>query len=934
MHEVPAALLEAALRYGLARVGALATVAELEALAGRAAADAAAAQSSLTQANAHATACDAALRRAGGPDLALAASEAWKAIEATLAALRAVTGAAGPDPGGEISRLVGKVVADPSPRALIAQLGLPAPAVAVAGDGVRLTWSGNDVDLTILNVRTLSVVVALGATGPALEFRADGVTVDLGEGTEGLVKTLIGAAGSVQTRFVLTIDEKGLTADGAAGPISLPGSLSAQVVGLDGLALSLVPKNDRISLEVRSRLSATLAGVLGARVDGAGVAFWLSAAGLLSGQAFWEAGGIDYLTPNGIGISLSAGPARGGGYLAEIPGRGFGGALQVALGPVEVTGYGLFAADANGVSFVIVVSVRFVVPIELGFLFTLNAVGGIVGYGVDIDTERLASGLKDGILDTLFFPADVVKAAPGILAALSQIFPRHPGGFVVGPMVQLGWGRPISLATLDVGVILAVPDPVLVIIGRARSALPAPEVAIIDLRAAILVQVGRGIILLRAELFSSRIAFLTVQGGIGLLIRFGDDPTVVFSAGGFHPTYAHKPAELADLSRIGAELSPPVGLQLRLQGYVAITPNTLQFGGSIEIALSIAIAAVRGRASLDTIIQFDPFQFTANVSASAHVEVFGISLLGVDLALEVSGPGPFRISGTGKITLPWPLPDPSLDFGPITIGSEPPPGPPPPAIRPRDEVARALADPKAWRRVDRQGQRVPARLTTLAESETATIVEPWGLLSVTQRAFPLEMVLDRVGPAPVAPAGCRLSISAVHIGGDEATRSGVVESFPIGQFLQLTKDEQLQAPEFEDRPGGVAIDPAGVGLDPTGAGDGARRLHAYAASATLEYEEFWPGRPARLRGGSLFLSLALQQLLVDASPQGSSALRVADRYAPADAQRSITVVPVTQSRLIDTDTGAEIADFAPWTDALHTARANGLGVASLTRVAP
>ena len=170
---------------------------------------------------------------------------------------------------------------------------------------------------------------------------------------------------------------------------------------------------------------------------------------------------------------------------------------------------------------------------------------------------------------------------------------------------------------------------------------------------------------------------------------------------------------------------------MRLQGYVAITPNTLQFGGSIEIGLSIGVAAVRGRASLDTIIQFDPFHFTASISASAHVEAFGISLLGAKLALELSGPGPIRISGTGKISLPWPLPDPSLDFGPIEIGDGPPPGPPPPAISPLPLVAAELRKPEAWRRIDRAAQRVPVRLAPLPEGAAGFLVEPWGLLAAT-----------------------------------------------------------------------------------------------------------------------------------------------------------------------------------------------------------
>ena len=69
---------------------------------------------------------------------------------------------------------------------------------------------------------------------------------------------------------------------------------------------------------------------------------------------------------------------------------------------------------------------------------------------------RCAAGLPSGALDHIMFPADPVAAAPAILddarAASSRL---DPGSIVIGPMVEIGWGRPVSFLTAQLGVILS-----------------------------------------------------------------------------------------------------------------------------------------------------------------------------------------------------------------------------------------------------------------------------------------------------------------------------------------------------------------------------------------------------------------------------------------------------------------------------------------------
>ena len=49
-----------------------------------------------------------------------------------------------------------------------------------------------------------------------------------------------------------------------------------------------------------------------------------------------------------------------------------------------------------------------------------------------------------------------------------------PERFLIGPMAKLGWGTP-TLISLELGIILEIPSPVLTILGVLRMDVPAAE---------------------------------------------------------------------------------------------------------------------------------------------------------------------------------------------------------------------------------------------------------------------------------------------------------------------------------------------------------------------------------------------------------------------------------------------------------------------------
>ena len=538
----------------------------------------------------------------------------------------------------------------------------------------------------------------------AVGVELTGAGLDLADAAGPVVGAVLGAAGlSVTADLALGVDtSRGLTARGSLGPVALPARSPSRL--LEAVSARLVPGGDAPGLELLARSSGGLGSAVKALVDGFGLRVPIDPARVLDGGS--PIGTPTAKAPESIGLAVRAGPVSGGGFLSVQPvdgGNRFSGALDLRLGPVAVTAFGVLTERADGWSLVLVLSVQFTPPIEVALGFTLNGVGGVVGVDVRVDTDVLRGQLRSGVLERLLFPPDPIAAAPTILSTLASVFPPSPGGFVVGPLLSLGWGRPVSFVRLDLAVVLALPDPTVLLLARLRVAVPAPEAPLIDLRAEVYGEFSARRVLVIASLVDSRIAAFDVSGDVGMLTRFGDDATFALSAGGFHPRFA-APPELADLRRVAVELSPPLGLTMRVEGYVAVTTNTVQLGGRVEVGYSIGVAGVHGYLALDALVTFDPFAFEVDIAAGVAVEVLGFSLVSIDLALHLSGPAPWRVHGTGRVNLPWPLPDPSISLGPIEWGEPRPVAGP--TVSPAQLVARGAVGARG---LDARRQPRPAR---------------------------------------------------------------------------------------------------------------------------------------------------------------------------------------------------------------------------------
>ena len=137
-----------------------------------------------------------------------------------------------------------------------------------------------------------------------------------------------------------------------------------------------------------------------------------------------------------------------------------------------------------------------------------------------------------------------------------------------------------------------------------------------------------------------------------------------FKSGAWHIYLGEKP----DSRRIVADVLKQL---FRADAYVMIDGTKTEFGGKIGYALDKKFGpcgvAVRAALTGEGTLSYEPIQLTASLSlvGSLKLSAFGATL-GADLQADITVrvPTPFLLSMhfQAKLDLPWPLPDPEIEF--------------------------------------------------------------------------------------------------------------------------------------------------------------------------------------------------------------------------------------------------------------------------------
>src|SRR5207244_2115367 len=233
------------------------------------------------------------------------------------------------------------------------------------------------------------------------------------------------------------------------------------VLQVDTIYIALRASANPSAVDLVIAASARLSiGPIAASVDRIGLEMKLTPAA--PGQSPGNLGNLDlgfgFKPPSGLGINLDAGPITGGGFIEFDPDNGrYAGVLALSLYGISIKAIGLLdtklPGGQSGFSFLIIITVEFN-PIQLGFGFTLNGVGGLAGINRTMITDAIQAGIKTHSIDHILFPPDPVRNAPQIISDLRTIFPPAERRYVFGPMLELGWGGATSLIEAEIGVIL------------------------------------------------------------------------------------------------------------------------------------------------------------------------------------------------------------------------------------------------------------------------------------------------------------------------------------------------------------------------------------------------------------------------------------------------------------------------------------------------
>jgi hypothetical protein len=504
--------------------------------------------------------------------------------------------------------------------------------------------------------------------------------------------------------------------------------------------------------------------------------------------------------PDAIGVFIDNPGIKGGGFL-RVDSPNYAGAFELSVqDQFAISAFGMLSTKlpdgTDRFSLLFSLMAQFAPPIQIGFGFALSGVGGLIGINRHINEEALRQAVKNHQIDHILFPEDLVTNATMILTTVDVVIPIQDGLHIFGPMVKLIWGGTKKLVEFDLGIFVEIGGPGRVaILGLAHSALPKPEKPILVLNCDIFgsVDFGNKTLAIDSSLFDSHVLNkFTLSGQMALRSNWGDDPDFALSLGGFYPGYS-PPSGFPKLQRLQVSLgkgNPRARISVSM--YFAITTNTLQTGGRIELRAKKKKIKLKATFGIDALITFSPFMFEALVNASASVKYRRWKLASVSLEFTLSGPNQFRAKGFAKFKVS--RFKKKIKFN-KTFGDKKPEDLP--VVSPREvlqyqlEVTNPRYELSKW-----------INEGVVLTKEAESFASPIGECLISQNAVPLTIQMDKFAGGVPPENESKLSI---EIAGDgiRTIDNPPQTNFAPAQFKKWSENKQISAPPFEKFVSGV-----------------------------------------------------------------------------------------------------------------------------------
>ena len=696
------------------------------------------------------------------------------------------------------------------------------PAVMFgSADGTRLELGGV----------TFHGETRLSLASPSLAFAADVTKSKLviAGGGDSFVSSLLPDKG-LEADFDLGLGWSsggGLTLRGSAGlETDVPVSLSVGGVTLSSLHLALKASDAGVESEISGILSASI-GPIQATVDRVGLGAHLTfpdRGGNLGGANL----ALGFKPPNGVGIALDMEGLTGGGFLSHDEATGnYGGVLQLSLQEtITLTGYGIIGTKmpdgSPGYSLLIFITAEDFGGIQLGFGLVLQSIGGMVGIHRTYDLNVIRSGLKSDILGALLFPRDPVKNAPALLQALAATFPARQNSYIFGLLARITWLTP-TIVQADLAVIVEVGARTrLLVLGRVSALLPSRDNDLIRL-----ILDADGSLDFNAKTFEadavlvdSRLAHqFPVTGSAALRARWASNANFVLAVGGLNPHFA-PPDGFPQLERVAIALCSGNNPRLICEAYLAVTANTVQFGSRTSLYAEAIGFSIAGDLGYDALITLEPPHFLIDFRASVQLKHGSTNLFKVTVDGSLEGPLPLRLHAKATFEILWFDFSVSFDYTLASGGGQIAT----PAVALEAKVQAALTDPNNWTTQREATLASGVAFSTLAPGAPPAL-DPLGKFTIQQQVAPLntQQPLDTFGGVPISGARRFAFVASFN----NLPGTPVSGAFAPGRYLNMSDDDKLAAPSFENRDAGVVLGDGAVSFDPKG-----------VIPALLGYDEF------------------------------------------------------------------------------------------------
>ena len=692
--------------------------------------------------------------------------------------------------------------------------------------------------------------------------------------------------------------------------INIPTNLSiGNVLEIQGLNVGIGTADGKLALSAGANLKTEL-GPFTAVVEDMGVKFVLDFPSNRKGNLGPIDLGIDFKPPKGIGMSLDTSTVKGGGYLLFDPdNHKYAGAIELmVVNAFSLSAIGIlntrFPDGSKGYSLLILVNVQFGSPIALGMNFYLAGVGGMIGLHRTVNVDRLRSGIKDGTLESIMFPTDVIANITKIISDLSEVFPAKKDQFLLGFMARITWNVP-AILTVDLGLVVEFPSPVrFAIMGVLKTRLPTEENPLIKLNVGFLgvIDFDLGLLSFDASIYDSKIVTISIEGDMALRISWGAKKDFLLSMGGFHPSYSppsHLNVPALNRLKVTVWSGNP---SLILTAYFAITSNTVQFGAEINFKFKVWKVKVLGWFGFDALFQFSPFMFSVGIRAGVAVKWGSKTLFEISLSFNLSGPTPWHAKGYGKFKILFISVKVKFD---TTFGEKKEINLPNIAVLP--EVLEAFRKKDNWRVQLPEGRNELVSRRELESGPGTLIIAPGGTVIVEQNLIPLNLTFDKYGnflPSDIN----QISISKAYIGNvdpaDEVSTSDEYGDFAPDTYKTMEDKDKLKAPSYQEEVSGTRL----TGVESMKADYGITRPVNY--EVRLSDVDPIEDEPINIEAlPTIEMPTALFNPFISGGAIGQSALSVAAKNRKANASSKISL-DQEQYVVINHATGGIVHDAA------------------------